>query len=1607
MRPLVVAAGAWPAAPPRHRVVAATFARSSDDAGDDAWLWTGADDGGIVRWRARGDALARDDAGAWRALAFLSGHTRRVNALEHVPPSPSDARALVISAGDDGVACAWDVADGACVARRALGEEGCAVTALARVTRADGEPLVAAAVSSRDHAVAVKLVHPRTLAVLAVLDAPPDTPRVLAVVPDDGADERFARSSPRLEPEPETETERPSSRSIDTGTETVRLTLFTDDRSRVVHLHLDVRVDDARERSAPSSPRLSRPTSPRLAAAAAANASFAALGWNRPRANTSAVDQSAVDHPSIDANRRDGVDGSYSTGIRTGTAARSAPSSCARDGSRFAAAATDEDGGRVWVLVDAATDASFTLAPPEGTAFDSNARVAFLSAPPSRRERESEISESRSTTSTAATTRPAVAAVDLGGGGSFLTRVASAAEIFFGSRDDLVATEKEAAAFYEATSRVESSRIESTAREDVVAAGLADGRVALFRVRDDGGAKNATLTAILDVSRGWRRLDDIAARAGSNPVPATTATLFTVADDSAATFASSSSSLESIASLVSGDDAGNLRVERVPLGAGFPSHVVPRAHVGEVTCISDAGGGTFLTGGVDGATTVWDATRANEPPRRVATLRHHVSAIRAVVPLDVHGDGRGGGAGGPAAAACTVDGDGAVGLVSIPRRRPGEGESDAFRDHLAPRCEALFPAAPGRGALESVLWDPAAGALSCVFVRIPRIQRGTNPENPEEHDAAANENEGRSRAVGDDTRHRLSVVVWDVTTGVLDRVVEGAAASAYLRHARATSRRWEIDGPPAWSPPGSADARRASAAPPPRAVDGHWTQPGAPYLLVNARVAADASGSAPRALANARLAAATTRAWREDETVDEGDDDDAVAVAALLGESPGVHAPRRMTRANIGAGGAVTIRLPGSGWTDSNADVERALASLALTTRASELADKLAAKENAVAGSNLEPVGERATKPSETGCAPATNLATVLANHRRRTTSSFANDAFAAAADASALTRHRNSPCDAIRRASRQLFALVLARAVPPHLTAPPSPTAFEFEPATLRSPDGAVPLVVAAAARLANPAGVHPRLRDVVAPALVALLRAPRATHVADAASLLSEGVKRDGWIAAMDGPSRERLHDDAFHLADALAGDAGTRPWSPKRISGVDKTSERKTPGTTPEAARGSRSSSSPKSPPPEAASSSPKSPRSPARADEHVGAPADLMSARQAVSDLLSALARASPAWYAVRLARRLRVARADSPANAVAVFALARVAREHPEALEPHLDVIVDTALREALNPNTSASRRSCAAAATAVASEIGVRSPRAAFHRESAKLVVAAVGARPGGTLASVFDLATATRWRSLEDADEGASADGMATVGQQMANAFGFGGFGGSGSGVGGGGGGGAGVERGGVAARSRRSIGHSRSSPGPSPRSSMDAATRSSMDVAIPKPRTPEQAYAAASAAAAMAMRSRKSPPTSPTAAAAAAAAAAFGLASGTNSRRNSLDATHARSAPPPSPVHVAALAFDPEGNRVAAYLDRKSFVYVWTLSSTWRPFSGFAKTASAVGCSHMIPCVPSAAFAGGDVAGVAVGKDGAEDAASLEWTGSNTVTLRRGGICMSFGVN
>ena len=217
---------------------------------------------------------------------------------------------------------------------------------------------------------------------------------------------------------------------------------------------------------------------------------------------------------------------------------------------------------------------------------------------------------------------------------------------------------------------------------------------------------------------------------------------------------------------------------------------------------------------------------------------------------------------------------------------------------------------------------------------------------------------------------------------------------------------------------------------------------------------------------------------------------------------------------------------------------------------------------------------------------------------------------------------------------------------------------------------------------------------------------------------------------------------------------------------------------------------------------------------------------MSARQAVSDLLSALARA-------RLPRYAGSSRASTPRRSCGFVGerrrgvctgarregTPRGARTASRRHRRH------RASRSAQSANNSASRRSCAAAATAVAFEIGARSPRAAFHRESAKLVVAAVGARPGGTRRVRVRSRDGDALAIVGRRGRGASADGMATVGQQMANAFGFGGSE-------------AGEEaaaedgarwasRGGSARRASEAIDRARALARPSPRSSVDVATR------------------------------------------------------------------------------------------------------------------------------------------------------------------------------------
>ena len=147
-------------------------------------LWTGGEDGGIVQWRVPGPSRS-EEAGADASddrdptpVAFLSGHTDRVSALCAVGD-------VVVSAGDDGVVCAWSIAKGAsrCVARRAMGGEGCRVTALCemRSSTRGGVRCVAAACAAcgPNGAPTIALLNPRTLAPVnvdgaATLSAPSD-----------------------------------------------------------------------------------------------------------------------------------------------------------------------------------------------------------------------------------------------------------------------------------------------------------------------------------------------------------------------------------------------------------------------------------------------------------------------------------------------------------------------------------------------------------------------------------------------------------------------------------------------------------------------------------------------------------------------------------------------------------------------------------------------------------------------------------------------------------------------------------------------------------------------------------------------------------------------------------------------------------------------------------------------------------------------------------------------------------------------------------------------------------------------------------------------------------------------------------------------------------------------------------------------------------------------------------------------------------------------------------------------------------------------------------------------------------------------------------------
>ena len=466
--------------------------------------------------------------------------------------------------------------------------------------------------------------------------------------------------------------------------------------------------------------------------------------------------------------------------------------------------------------------------------------------------------------------------------------------------------------------------------------------------------------------------------------------------------------------------------------------------------------------------------------------------------------------------------------------------------------------------------------------------------------------------------------------------------------------------------------------------------------------------------------------------------------------------------------------------------------------------------------------------------------------------------------------------------------------------------------------------------------------------------------------------------------------------------------------------------------------------------------------------VGTPAEKAATLQAVDSLLFALARSNPESFATFLSRRIQTAavagsKSSSHVHVVALSTLARVAKEsHPRVLTPRVVKCLIGAVLAALNPANVTTRRDCLAAGLTVVAELARALPHASYHRATGRLAIGVAPAPEGGASAVVYDLTVAAAWRTLVDRD-----DHPAEEARRLIDGFGAG-FGAWATGLAGTHKGastdssdkarsefspstdsiastwtdgwtntlasyaGHGTADGAYAAKSpkgqrtsgdgvwtlfgggggrRRSSGGGRwsgdgtaggSFAGDSPTSPEARTARAHAAMAaIPVPETPEQRYAAAAAAAAAAMTASAGPPRksfeSPVARRESAAV------------NNADDNTYDHDDDDDDSAQIEVMAWDEKGERLAAYLDRRSVVRVWNVAhASWRPTNLFSRAtynggdASEVGYSHSVRCVVP------ETNGTREDDDARVDKqrTSLAWRDDKTVTLRRGGFDASFGV-
>ena len=736
--------------------------------------------------------------------------------------------------------------------------------------------------------------------------------------------------------------------------------------------------------------------------------------------------------------------------------------------------------------------------------------------------------------------------------------------------------------------------------------------------------------------------------------------------------------------LATGHADGDVTVESLPTGTGGATCVCAKGqkHDGKVTCAAECDG-RLVTGATDRTVRIWSVDTPACELKLGAVLRHHSRLVRTILPAPE-------GFSDENKFIFTVDAGGSVGLVDV----------------AAGRCELTIPGAGGgrEERLVELMLDVTKGALALRY------------EGGRASDGLLREVKCKDR-----------VDVWDLAGAALDRSVRGDVANALVAALGPTCHRARASGHPAWSQPARAGDGVTKASRNRRPISGDWTQSGAPYLIANASalllggcgrgLTGEVDGKeAARAL---RLVMAASHAWGRDADVD-----DAARRASRGEEGEGGGASEsfdgyekrsfadRTTDAVVGAGGAVTLASPNDPRGIRTGDLEestrRALALDATCVRLAELVSS-----EAIRGDIAKVRDFNSTSPLD--------LAT--------------------------LARQWQAPCGPIRESARSLFRVAAARALPGTLRERPpeglmnaDPEAFGlgawavFEPDAEADHDfdprrssnsplepfggsrrrGSLGVCVAAAACLANPRGVHPTLPALVVPALRELMRrSMQSSLISAAAALLSEGIGTARWLdyAGMGNAARMETLDEAIVIVEALSAGMERSVHAVVRPSSAERRTQtsRFTSGSSPRHSRskvGSPASSQPSTP--KGTHGSPPTQFSPRVSNsaegghdaEVLGTPAERMMARDALSSLLSSVASSSPRAYAAHLLRRLRTADPQSHSHVVSLMALARVARESPTALAPHVPALMDAVLFS-LQPSNASLRRNCLVGSTAL------------------------------------------------------------------------------------------------------------------------------------------------------------------------------------------------------------------------------------------------------------------------------------------------------------------